>query len=487
MAQRLALCGQRMMNRWQVLICVIFIARLAFAQAQPRDYAISSPRVSFVDDGNAALVSFVVSNQGGDAAEASQVIIAEYQSGRIEVSERLPALAAGQEEAFSIRLPLAGWATEGIISFKIEAGIDQYELAGSQIARNNLQLFNIDLGAARDGPGEAPGAAVDPPPAPAYDLYIPLVNLGLNFYADGIGLNQRFITVREILVGAGLLLVALFCLWLLSLILRLIFQRPPTFDTWRPPYAVNTWYDPNSAMGRRQSWQFHAQNSIISAAPVPDQVTVIKRLTDKRGEALGGWQVTALRTAQYDIYGRISRSEVIMPRAINRQLNSLAERAARLDSRELQKATAAIAKRLAKRALAAIEKQNLMLPIALDMRFEGEVDRARVQFELYQYRNEAWHLIDSWEPEMGQTGARIPEQFTFALNGQLPGENKREYNTRLSEDFEQLLTGIFQQTKVEPAMAAGPPADPQAEAAPIGDSSLRIADLLASDDDTDKT
>ncbi len=470
-----------------VLIFIILFAKLAFAQAQPRDYAISSPRVSFVDNGSAAVVSFAVSNQGGDALEASQVIIAEYQSGRVEVSERLPALAAGQEEVFSLRLPLGGWSIEGIISFKIEAGIDQFELAGSQIARNNLQLFNIDLGAARERSGDAPGTAADPPPAPTYDLYIPLLNLGVNFNADGVELNQRLISSRDILVGFGLLLAALFCLWLLSLVLRLIFRRPPAFDTWRPPYAMNSWYDPDSAMGRRQSWQFHAQNNIISAQPAPDQVTVIKRLTDESGVALGGWGATALRSAQYDIYGRISRSEVIMPRSINRQFNKLAQRAASLDSRDLNKAAAKIAKRLAKRALSGIEKQNLMLPIAFDMRFEGDVERARVQFELYLYRDEAWHMIDSWLPELGQTGARIPEQFSFALNGQLPGESKREFKARLREDFAQLLTGIFQQRQVAPALPAESPADLPAEADPISDSSLRIADLLASDEDTDKT
>ncbi len=476
-----------MMTRWQLLICLFFVAQLAFAQAQPRDYAISSPRVSFADDGTTAVVSFAVSNQGGDAIDASQVIIAEYQSGRVEVSEHLPALAAGQERDFSLRLPLAGWATEGIISFKIEAGIDQYELAGSQIARNNLQLFNIDLGAARAGSGDPPGTASAPPPAPAYDLYIPIVNLGLNFNADGIELNQRFITSREIFIGFGLFIAALFCLWLLSLVLRLIFRRPPTFDTWRPPYAVNTWYDPNSAMGRRQSWQFHAQNSIISAPQAPDQVTVIKRLTDSRGGGAGDWQATALRTEQYDIYGRISRSEVIMPRSIIRQLNTLARRASSMDSRELTKAAAAIAKRLAKQTLSGIEKQNLMLPIALDMRFEGEADLARVHFELYQYRDDAWHIIDSWEPELGQIGARIPEQFTFALNGQLPGESRREFIARLQEDFAQLLMGIYQQTQAHPPASAESPEGQPADADPITDSSLRIGDLLDSDDETDKT
>ncbi len=474
------------MSRWQVIVCLFLSNFIAFAQAQPRDYSISLPRVSYANDGLAAMVSFTVSNQGGDAPEDSQVIIEEYQSGRVEVSENLPALTAGQERAFSVQLSLADLAGNGIISFKVEAGIDEYELAGSPIARNNSQLFHIDMAAAREAIGDSTGASADPPAAPSYDLFVPLVNLGVNFYADGIDLNERFITSQEILVGVGLIVVAFFCLWLLSLILRLIFRRPPTFDTWQPPYAVNTWYDPNSAMGRRQSWQYHAQNSTISAPRVPNQVAVIKRLFDKQGVALGGWQVRALRTVQYDIYGRINRTEVIMPQSINRQLNRVARRADTMDNPQLRKVIAPIAKRLSAYALAAIEKQNLMLPMALDMRFEGEVGEVSVLFELYQYRSDAWHMIDNWEPEMGQIGAHIPEHFTFTLNGQLPGESVREYQARLREDVTQLLAGMFYHHQVEQAKNAESPSDQPADAAPTTDRSLRIGDLLATDDETDQ-
>ena len=199
------------------------------------------------------------------------------------------------------------WLTlrKKISFFKIEAGIDEYELAGSPIARNNVQIFRINKAEV----GDATGADPDNRPAsPTYDLYLPLVNLGIDFLADGIAVNGNRYGSGELLRFAGVTLVALFCLWLLSLILRLVFRRPPKFEPWQPPYAVDNWHDPNSALGRRQSWQFHAQNSTISAAPAPNQVTVIKRLTDNAGNNLGGWKINAVRTAQYDIYGRISRN-----------------------------------------------------------------------------------------------------------------------------------------------------------------------------------
>ena len=182
----------------------------------------------------------------------------------------------------------------------------------------------------------------------------------------------------------------------MSLILRLIFRRPPKFEAWQAPYAVNSWHDPNSALGRRQAWQFHAQSSAIAASGAPDQVTVVKRLLSQEGDILGGWAIKAIRTVQYDIYGRISRTEVVMSRRINKQLNRILRRAPVLDAVALRKALAPASERLCKAALAAIEKQNRALPLAMDIRLEGLQGEVRIQFELYQYRNEAWQLIDHW-------------------------------------------------------------------------------------------
>ena len=274
------------MARGKLLILVFFSCFVVAAQTQPRDYSISLPRVRFSADGTTATVNFSVSNRGGDALEDSQFVIAENSTGRIEITEALPVLAAGEERAFSFDLRLADFAEEDLF-FKIEAGIDEYELAGSPIARNNVQIFRINKAEVGDATGADVGIV---PASPTYDLYLPLVNLGIDFLADGIAVNGNRYGSGELLRFGGVMLVALFCLWLLSLILRLVFRRPPKFEPWQPPYAVNNWHDPNSALGRRQSWQFHAQNSTISAAPAPNQVTVIKRLTDNAGNSLGGWE-----------------------------------------------------------------------------------------------------------------------------------------------------------------------------------------------------
>ena len=303
----------------------------------------------------------------------------------------MPALAADESRAFSLPLPLADLPADNV-SIQIQAGIDEFELAGSPIARNNTQLFLINRAGAGLPGGGSGGAAGSSAPAQRYDCFIPLVNLGLNFGADGVEVNGRSYSRTDLLIIAALTLAALVCLWLLSLILRLIFRRPPKFEPWQPPYSVNNWHDPNSTLGRRQSWQFHAQSSAISAAGAPDQVTVIKRLLGGDGVILGGWTITAIRTVQYDVYGRISRTEVVMSRKVNRQLNRVLRRAPGLDSVALRKALAPVSKRLCKSALAAIEKQNRALPLAMDMRLEGPLGDVRILFELYQYRNEAWQL-----------------------------------------------------------------------------------------------
>lgn len=468
--------------RFALLICLCLAAGLGAAQASPRDYSISPPRVNYTADGEFAVVAFSVSNQGGDASEPSQILISEYQSGRIETSEQLPALAADQTQDFSIQLPLAKLSADGIISFKIEAGIDEFELAESPIARDNSQLFHIDRSQAGDAGGNNRATDSTTAAEAAYDLYIPIVNMGVNFFGDGIQLNERRYSSAEILRALGLLALALFCLWLLSLILRLIFRRPPRFDVWQPPYATNNWHDPNSAEGRRQSWQFHAQNSALDSPSAPDQVTVLKRLLDKRGLILGGWKIKAMRTVQYDVYGRINRTEVVMPSKLVKRLNHVLRRAPGYANDELRKAMEPIAKSLCRQALGPVEEQNLMLPLALDIRFEGVAEKIRIQFELYQHHDRAWRLIDQWEPALGPVGEHVPEHFSFTLNGQLSGESDKAFKARLRDDVTQLLARLLYHHQAEESAARAN--EPQSlpdllntEEAPWGDAPL--------DDETD--
>ena len=456
-----------------ILLFAAWPGAFVTAQAEPRDYTISTPLVSYSADGAQAVVSFTITNQGGDAPELSQVTIADNRTGQIEKSETLPVLAAGETYAFSTELPLAGYP-EGDIFLQVEVGIDQYELAGSPIARDNSQLFRINVADARLGIGSQPDQSQQPSAGPRYDVWIPIINLGIDFVSGGIRINDNLVASAQIVLALVLVALALFLLWIAILILRLVFRRPPAFETWQAPYTINSYHDPDSTEGRRQSWQFQAQNSAILAHPVADQVAVVKRLVDQQGRVLGAWMIMAVRTTQYDIYGRINRTEVIMPYSVIKQLNQLAQRAPELDNQHVNNTLQAIAKRMSRAATAAIEKQNRMLPIAMEIRFDGAPGAGRIIFELYQCRTGAWHLVDSWEPELVNTGSRIPEYFSYTLNGMLPGETYREFKSRLPQELTQLLGGLFYHHQ-----AATEPESPSlTSASPLG---------TGGDDETDES
>jgi len=229
----------------------------------------------------------------------------------------------------------------------------------------------------------------------------------------------------------------------MSLILRLLFNRKPVFGTWTPPYAQQPYYDPNSTMGRRNSWQTHAQNGTIFETCSQNNVVALKRLLDMEGEILGEWTIKSIRTVQYDMYGRISRTEVIMPSKVVKKLNKVAQRSQNYDNPKLKKAVHPIAKDIAKHASKPINKKSAILPIAMDFRFEGKHGEVRIVFELYQCRNHGWHLIDQWEPEMAIVGHKIIESYTYTLNGQLGGETYKEYKKRLVDDVAWLLGGML--------------------------------------------
>ena len=435
------------MARWLIALGIALFGIVSYGQAIPRNYAITPPRVSYSADAAQAIIRFDISNRGGAAQADSQIVITEHLSGSAALNETLPALAADESRGFELCMPLVDLPDNDVF-FRIQAGIDEFELAGSQIARDNEQLFRVNKAQASGGTGLcAEGAAS---PGEPFSLTIPLVNARVVFLGDSLAVNGSRIGTATALLAALILLALLtFCLWLLSLALRLLFRQPPKFEAWQPPYAHNNWYDMNSTLGRRQSWQYHAQSNLLGEATAPNQLVLLKHLLGRQKQVMGGWRVKAMRSMQYDIYGRISRTEVLMPRGVVDGLSKLLRRAPTLDDEALRKAAQPLAKRISRCALAPIEKQNLPLPIALEIRFEGAEGDARILFELFQYRGEDWQLLDAWEPDLGQTGARIPEQYAFTLSGQLPGEEARDYKRRLREDVTALLLRMVTQTPVD--------------------------------------
>lgn len=434
------------------MLAALFLASAtALAQDNARDYAITTPLVSYMPGGASALVSFSVSNQGGDALEDSTITIAENESGRVVASDGLSALAAGQSYDYEVELALEQFP-EGDVFLKVEVGIDQYELAGSAIARDNSQLFRINRAeaAASAGPYWSDSPA-------GFDFVLPLLNIGIKATEDGIQINDSQFSQAQLLIGGLGLILALLLLWFLLMVLRRLFRRAPAFGPWQPPYQVASYLHPESTEARRQSWQFHARNSAIQAPCTPNNLAVVKRLVNAEGRAgfaMDAWWITGMRSEQYDVYGRVSRTEAVMPSKIVKKLNRLAERSSQMDNQELHKALQPIAKQMSKAMLRRIEKQNRSLPIALDIRFAGSVGEAQIVFELYQCRNAAWSLLDQWQPELSDTGEHIAEQYSYSLNGLLPGESYREFKARAPQDLTQLLGGLLYQHQAEVEVAA---------------------------------
>jgi len=473
-------------NRVLVLVIVSMICVGVMAQTTPRDYALSTPEVTYSDDNSLATISVDITNNGGDATQDAEVNIIQDGVGLVLESITLPPQPADETITVEFEIQLADF-DPGDVFFAVEAGIDQFELAGSPIARDNRALVRVTVpeGAIPVQPTDEPEVTdIDDNPDD-FDLFIPVIDAGINFLDSSVQVNQTFYPHRDILIVVGGVAVTLFILWFITLILRLLFRRPPTFGVWQPPYAYNSYHDPNSTMGRRQGWQTHAQNGTIFEACSPNNVVAIKRLTDMEGNPIGEWDIKAIRTVQYDMYGRISRTEVIMPKKVLKKLNKIARRSDKYDNPTLRKKITPVAKSITKRAGKPINKKSAMLPIALDLRFEGKHGEVRIMFELYQCQQGAWHLIDQWEPEMAVIGHKIVENYTYTLNGQLPGESYKEYKKRLGEDMAWILSGMLyhhqQPDDPEPDMV---PPDTLTGMAPITEENMRPVEL---DDDTDKS
>lgn len=465
------------MTRWKVIvtvICVVMGTLISTAQTTPRDYVVSNPTVIFGDDGATFMIEFTVTNNGGDAGAESDIQIIYNTSGLVLARDTLPPLNANEVVTVTFAFNSSDFTAGSVEPFRVEVGVDQYELAGSPIARDNIRTFSVTIPQGITNlPEDVTPPALDEPP----DFVIPGLDIGVQILDDGIIFNDEFYSLSQILTGVGIIGFGLLLLWFVTIILRLLFRRPPKFGTWQPPYANVSYYDPNSSMGRRQAWQHHAQNGTIFAPCTQSAVVALKRLLDMEGKTLGGWEIKAIRTVQYDMYGRVTRTEAIMPSSVLKKLNKVARKASDYDNPKLRKAVQPIAREIAKQASKNISKKSTMLPIAMDLRFEGKHGEVRILFELYECRNHAWHLLDQWEPEMAIIGHKIDESYTYTLNGQLPGETYKDYRNRLVEDFGWLLGGMLyrHQAPAQPEPDMVPP-DTLTGMAPITDESLPAVD-----------
>jgi hypothetical protein len=226
-------------------------------------------------------------------------------------------------------------------------------------------------------------------------------------------------------------------------ILRLIFSRRPDYGGWQPSYANLLPIDPNTLNGRRQQWQGVAQNSLLPSTGAEGSVQVRKLPTDMNQKYLGAWHIVAVRMSQYDMYGRVNRSQIMASRSLINRLDWVARRYEKLSAEQMSRQLRPVARGLSREVRKKINERTGALPLALDVRLRARHGEVRIWFELFRRQYGQWTQIDRWEPEMMVQGKWMYETFTYTLFGQKPGEDLKRFQKRLQDDLLQELVDLF--------------------------------------------
>jgi hypothetical protein len=362
-------------------------------------------------------------------------------TGQAVASEPVPPLDANAQLTLTVTIPAntPGLTPGEQVLFLIQVGIGDIEPESSNTVGDNSAITPaITVPAVATAQPTSEPAATSSTPAP--DEASQTTTTILPFELDLT--NPLHIAL---IIGAGGILLIL--IWMLTVILRLLFARPPSFTPWQPPYVSSPLMNPDATAGRRQLWQQHAQADSLSAPCVPGTFMARKALVGMNGGKLVGWRVTAMRISQYDMYGRVARSQTTAPKSVVNRIDRAARKSAKLSPQSIERTVKPAVKRLM-RDFRKRMKRTPTLPIALDIRLKGTHGEVRIIFELYQCVDSQWQMVDQWEPEMTVLSGSISENFTYSLYGQRPGETTRQFQQRLQDELTQMLTAMLQQPRV---------------------------------------
>ncbi|MDX2138878.1 MAG: hypothetical protein SF123_12360 [Chloroflexota bacterium] len=477
-----------------ITLVLLFMAAAALAQDvnQP-DYEVRVVNRTVSVDGTVLILQFGVYNRG-DAADVDATANLYIETGgeRLLQSQIVAPLGGqGDTQILTFEVPLAS-IPEGNVDFRLEVGIGEVEAANAANIENNIARLGY-LVPTPAAPRQliTPTAPVIAPTQPGIvatpvapvpdgdaqssqpDLWTAIRNLDFsNLDLSSIDLSSLDVTNPLVVAlviaacGAGLIL-----LWVLTVILRLIFRPPKNkFEVWQPPYAAIPPQDPNTLSGRRQLWQHSAQSDTMSVPCIEGQYHIRKQLVGLDGRNLSSWRVGGLRLSQYDIYGRVARSQTLAPKSLVNRLDKAARKAATLSESEIEKRVRPIARTLASRFVKNVHRRSAMLPVACDILFRGTHGEVRILFELYQCTNGSMKQIDRWEPEMKDVPRTFQDNYTYTLMGMRQDEKRGAFQKRLEADLRATLKAMLHKPSAPPPAPLEVPVSPAVEVTSVAPS-----------------
>jgi hypothetical protein len=428
------------------VILFFMLAAPAAAQQTRPDYAIRNIRQRFSSSGTQAIVEFEVVNTGGPATQPASVDLAVIATGEVIDSDALNPLSAQGQFTVTFVFPASLFPPGSTQSLRAAVSLNEPEATDS----NNFGTISITF------PEQAAEATAEPipegTPVPRSSLEDVLRPIN-RVFAEFDPSNPVHIAVAVGIGGALLIL-----LLLIFLIARLL-QRTPQFGNYLPPYANMLPIDPNTTMGRRQQWQQHAQNGSLPTPCIDGNVLPRKLLMGMDGSNVAGWHVKAIRISQYDMYGRVARSQALASGQWVRRLDGVLRKGATMNAERVMRRVRPVAKALVNEFGKRLNQRNSMLPVALDIRFQGTHGDVRIVFELYQCHYGQWQKLDGWEPEMTVVGKAIYESYSYNLHGLTPGESVKDFRRRLADNLAAVLTEMIKGTPVL-AMSEDTPTNP---------------------------
>lgn len=425
---------------------------------QTTNYSIRNIRSSFSSDGQEAIIQFEVYNTGRAADRSATVEMAIITTGQVVANAQVAPLREQEITTVMLRFPLALFEPGSLQSMRVAVGINEVEQERSDNIGDNYARISIAV------PPRAEGGSPDQPNTqnqqpPNADNGAPVESVPIDPVSLIEQVNTLVASPQTLIVVAGVFITLLiFIVWVLF---RLLFARPSAPNTWQPPYANMPLFDPNTVIGRRQRWQQHAQDGPLPATCTESSVYVRKMLVGVDGRELSGWRVMGIQIGQYDLYGRVARSQVTARKRTVRSLDRIVRKGWNTQPDRLQRQVRPVARSLVSGVKSKINDRNAMLPIACDIRMQGTHGEVRIIFELYQCQYGQWQKLDQWEPEMTVIGKTIYESRTYAFHGQRSGETSRIFRKRLQDD---LTAGLVAMVKPE---IQGVPPDMPTDPVPV--------------------